>query len=801
VLINRRWLTLLCTVLLLPAISSDAYSSPPTANAGTIDLSEWRFEEQGSLKLTGEWRFLWREFHFPSDRMQPEEWHLIQVPSIWNGQTIDNTKLEGFGYSTYRLTLLLANDRPSLHLTIPEINMAYKLWANGEVIASSGEIGTDEATAYPRSMVKIAKLPGDSRIELVLQVANFYHTEGGIPRAIEINKSSASIFNFEFQKFVNLFTIGALCIVALHYFALYLGRREEPGNLLYALLAILFLLRVLAVSKLPYLLIDHDHIISTRISYITMFLLPTVYLMFLRSLFPNEVSRVLAVGLLVVGSICSLLTLFTEAAVFTMSRDFFSNIILLTLIYTMYAVVMAVIRKREDALLVFGINALFAAAGINDTLLYQQLISSNDLSQYGFLVLIFGHAVVLGRRMNRAYYRENEARTELASFAESLQLRIDERTAELATANEAKSRFLAGASHDLKQPIHALSLYAQMLESSIRKGNSPVVVENIHASLSSLETLLDDLVKVSQLEAGVIEPNIRPVSLQQCFDSLKDEFTIIAQDKGLDIRLVETSTFVATDPDLLSRIVRNLASNAIKYTPQGKVLIGCRRRADHILIQVFDTGSGIDRKDIRSIFDEFTRTNTTDAAGTGLGLSIAKGLSEALDHEISVVSIPGKGSCFSLAVKRAERPTTLNDVNLQSIEHGTANIENLTIVLIEDDDKIRQALAEIFADWHCSVSSAANLREALAACAAMDCAPDLIVSDYHLQNELGTTVIHNLHQEIGFAVPSIIITADRGISQSHVHDLPYTTLLYKPLELKLLQQTIATMLAQYANES
>ena len=301
--------------------------------------------------------------------------------------------------------------------------------------------------------------------------------------------------------------------------------------------------------------------------------------------------------MLVIGTLGTCWTMFTPASVFTTSRNLFSNIIVVSLVYTVIAVLLAAYRGREDAKLVLLLNGVLAITGINDTLLYQQLIQSIDLSQYGFLIFISGHAVVLGRRMNRSFVRENEAKRELAEFAASLQSRVEERTSDLAekvgllqrkeeelaqarevavNANEAKSKFLAGASHDLKQPMHALSLYVQMLENSIKKGTSEAVTTSIRASLLNLDTLLDDLVKVSQLEAGVLEPVVRSIHLGACLDGITDEFALIAAEKGLDFRSVRTTALVRTDTDLLGRIIRNLISNAIKYTNEGKVLIGCR---------------------------------------------------------------------------------------------------------------------------------------------------------------------------------------------------------------------------------
>jgi len=809
-------------LLFLISIFSTGQVTGGTPSDGTIDLRDWHFEEQGAATLNGRWHFQWKHLNEPSTPISDYP-NFLSVPGVWNKQSIDQHPLSGFGYGTYRVRVLFNKEHEPLHVVIPELNMAYRLWANGNLIASAGVVGISQDTFEPRSIPKIAALPEGSVVDLVLQISNFYHIEGGIPRALKIDKSETVLVRFELEKLINIFTIGALCIVALHYFALYLGRPEETGHLIYAVLAVLFGLRVLAVSKLPYLIIEHPHIISTRLSYITMFMLPTVYLLFLRSLFPREVSKYLVYSLLFIGISATCWTLITPAYIFTASRDIFSNIILATLLYTMMAALLSVYRQRDDAKLVLLLNTVFVVAAINDTLLYQQLIQSIDMSQYGFLVFIFGHAIVLGRRMNRAYSRENEAHNELSEFAKTLQSRIEERTSDLAEkvgllqskeqelalarqlaidANDAKSRFLAGASHDLKQPMHALSLYTQMLNSSIKKGTSQSVIDNIRASLNNLDTLLDDLIKVSQLEAGSIEPEIREVHLGRCLAGMKNEFKLYAHEKGIEFHYVESSAWVRTDPELLDRIVRNLVSNAIKYTARGKVLIGCRRRRDSITIQVCDTGTGIDRVNVDSIFEEFTRNNTTAVAGSGLGLSIAKSLSEVLDHNLSVTSTPNRGSCFSLSLSRTTALKAPDEIKHPlSLDTHTEALNDLTVLVIDDEVSILKAMSELMVGWGCRVMTASTQSEALAVVERLGCAPDLIVSDYHLQNENGVSVLKQIQEKVRFAIPGVIITADKTVLTSSLADLSYKIIMYKPIDVDLFRNSVVKLLTIYVDEA
>ena len=791
----------------------------PTVINGQIDLQQWQFERNGEVLLAGNWRFHWQELLGPElFESSLSNSSIFPVPSVWNDNYSQQQALQGFGFATYQLRLLLPEPRPSLHLMVPEINMAFKLWANNELIASSGTIGISASTEIPRSMVTIAQLPPGETINLTLQISNFYHMEGGIPRGLEIDVSTRVISYEQSRQFTNIFTIGALCIVGLHYLALYLGRREETGYLWYSLLAFLFLLRVLAVSKLPYLFVEHAHIISTRLSYISMFLLPTVYLMFMRSLFHNEISKRLSQLLLFVGVIGSLFALVTPAHLFTQSRDPFSTLIQLIFVYTVVAVLWACYKKRQDAKLVLILISVFSFTAINDTLLYQQVIQSTDLSQYGFLVFIFGHAVVLGKRTNRAYLNETVARKELSELANTLKLKVEERTIDLTEkvdllqrrefelaeaeeaavqANLAKTKFLAGASHDLRQPLHAMALYTQMLEKSIAKGDSSIVITNIRACLKNLDTLVEDIVEVSRLEAGVIEPEFTTVSVQSCFDRLSKEFALLAQEKNLQIRIVPSSVRVRSDSDMLLRVLQNLLGNAIKYTDKGKVLLGCRRRSDsQVTIQVWDTGVGIPTAERDKIFNEFTQLDKPNShstgTGIGLGLSIAKGLADLMEHTLHITASSKKGSCFSLELP-SER-SSISVLNEQSgvIDESLVEFKNLTVLLIEDELQIQRAMTVLLDEWGCNTLCAANQREAFQILAGLECAPDLLISDFHLKNETGEAVIDSLHQKIGHAVPALIITADTQLTSTFA-------VLHKPVDPNTLRLIMIKLLTEYAN--
>lgn len=810
---------LLALVLLPVTNQGQERRVAPQAIDGILDLRDWRFEGDSGVTLSGDWRFAWNRLISPGGTPPAAGDALITVPSRWNDQVVDGTELSPFGYATYQLTLHLPPGRPSLHLDLPEINMAFSLWANGERLTGAGTVATSAENEVPRSVPLTVELPDADEIHLVMHVSNYYHFEGGIPRQIKLDRSDTVTGSWQRRLLMNVFTIGALCFLGLHYLVLYLNRREEPEHLLYALLAFLFLLRLVVVNQLTYLFIDHPHIISTRLSYTTIFLVPPIYLLFLNSLFPQEVSRKFAMLMLAVGAACTAVTYFTPAHVFTLARDTWILVIQGVVVYATACVAFACIRRREDAMIVLGIVMVLGATIIYDTLLYQRVMYANDISPYGFLVFIFGHAAILGRRANRAFRRESAARQELAELTGTLQSRVEDRTADLSAkvaeleqqeaeleqaresavlANSAKTRFLAAASHDLRQPLHALNLFVETLESSIRKGNWQRVVARISQSLGGLDKLLVDLSEVSRLESGLMTPIRDDVPLQPCFDRMRDEFEVLCAEKGLQLRVVGTSLCVDTDAEMLERILRNLLSNAVKYTPKGRILLGCRRTGDNVRIEVRDTGSGIEPGNQKLIFEEFYRLESSReiAPGVGLGLSIVRHLTQLLGHRVVLVSRPGVGTCFSVELPRAqsvvhrrgETPPVVPDVELD----GTR------VLFVDDDATIRDAMSDALKDWGCEVTCVGGVG-GVRQCLEAGYSPDLLVTDYHLADGETALEVADATLEFRPSLPVLVITAEGSDDTlCGVRDRGYS-MLFKPVNMTELRNTLATMILNTAH--
>ena len=351
---------------------------------------------------------------------------------------------------------------------------------------------------------------------------------------------------------------------------------------------------------------------------------------------------------------------------------------------------------------------------------------------------------------------------------------------ELKEANRAKSRFLAAASHDLRQPMQTLNLLNRAAKSITTDQNHHAIIEKQQKSLDSMSRLLNSLLNISKLEAGVVRPDISDYAIQAIFDDLRAEFEAQAQDKGLELIIDRCEDVVHTDPVLLCEILENLISNAIRYTRKGFVHLRCFHRKLSIRLEVLDTGIGISSDELDHIFDEFHQVDqgTSRPEGLGLGLSIVTRTAELLGCSLEVSSNPGEGSTFSVTVPRGDESslpsTAVNPEPLTGVTGGW-------ILLVDDEPAIVDATRMLLESEGFDVLTAASAEEAVASINESRQSPDLLLTDYHLRSgETGLNVIDAVRGQLQFRIPAILISGDTSDSVA-VTDLECAAFLTKPV--------------------
>ncbi len=365
-------------------------------------------------------------------------------------------------------------------------------------------------------------------------------------------------------------------------------------------------------------------------------------------------------------------------------------------------------------------------------------------------------------------------------------------------ANRAKSLFLASASHDLRQPMHAMRMYIAALRHKLDNEEAQAIVTDIEAVSNSTARLLNALLDVSRLEAGAVHPNFETFAVQEIFRRVGRAFRLEAYRKNLHLRFAATNAFVRSDPDLLERIVSNFTSNAIRYTASGKILIGCRSRGDRISIEVWDTGMGIPNEHRDAVFDDFhqVRNHERDRSkGLGLGLSIVRRLALCLGHEIEHESTFGKGSHFAVLVERVEPQsrTKLETQVVDPLRDLSASLQGLKVMLIENDLDVLNATTHLLRFWGCQVT--ANLRYEDAKSRLREgLSPDVVITDYRLPGRVnGVDAIGEIRTLSKSRLPAVVITGDVESLNLEALTEEEIKVLHKPLRPAKLRSLLSNM--------
>lgn len=381
--------------------------------------------------------------------------------------------------------------------------------------------------------------------------------------------------------------------------------------------------------------------------------------------------------------------------------------------------------------------------------------------------------------------------TALAEAKQVLEQRVEQRTAELRVAlteqesakqqaveaNISKTRFIAAASHDLLQPMNAARLFVAAMQQSDNVYEFKELVQQVDSSLRGAEELLSALLEISRLDAGALLPTITHVSLGHLFTSLHSQYSPLAEKRGLELHVVHTNVYVSSDQQWLRRILQNLVSNALRYTREGRVILGLRREGKNIRVEIWDTGPGIPPSKQQQIFEEFHRGGEASPwgeKGMGLGLAIVDRMSRLLGHTVNVRSVPGHGSVFSVTLPLTQKRPAINAEEVSTVRNN--QLKGVVVLCIDNEPDILRAMNALLTRWGCQVLLASTPQEAEILLAQQ---PQVILADYHLgQDETGLQLLSRISQ----GIPSALITADQSDDLSiRVKEAGFT-LLRKPLK-------------------
>lgn len=366
-----------------------------------------------------------------------------------------------------------------------------------------------------------------------------------------------------------------------------------------------------------------------------------------------------------------------------------------------------------------------------------------------------------------------------------LERKVAERTQELELANAAKSRFLAMASHDLRQPLHALGLFVAQLRTPLKSRERTKTIEQVDATRKEMDEMFNSLLDISKLDAGVLTPRIAEFPISRLLQKIETTFDQATREKGLRLHVRRSDAWVRSDAMLLERILLNLVSNAVRYTLRGGIIVGCRRRGEMLRIEVWDTGPGIPDDQKQNIFGEFFQVPAPERnryGGLGLGLAIVDRLRLLLNHQIDLASIVGRGSRFAILVPIVDEGVT-STTPVDSPLPGAFAVEGRVVLVIADTRIVQEGTGGLLGKWGYSVLATGSDDDALTQVAQRQQRPDLIISDYHLASgKTGIRAIEQINAAFGSSIPAILISGDTAAEPLRdAKDRGYI-LLHKPVD-------------------
>jgi signal transduction histidine kinase len=375
----------------------------------------------------------------------------------------------------------------------------------------------------------------------------------------------------------------------------------------------------------------------------------------------------------------------------------------------------------------------------------------------------------------------------------------EEALQEAEQADRAKVVFMAAASHDLRQPLHALGLFAGTLARTPLSAHQRSLLSQIDLSAEAARELLSTLLDFSKVDTGMVKANPQPFALQPLLYRLEQEFAPQASEQGLNYRTHDCPWVVHADHAMVERILRNLISNALRYTERGGVLVGVRRRGGMAVVEVWDSGLGIPQHEIQAIFKEFHQLGNPERdrrKGLGLGLAIVEGLARAMSVEVKVASRPGRGSVFRLTLPLSQEAVMAMPVPDQDL----TDLLGARVLVIDDDETVRAAMAEVLTSWGGWVEVADSIEQAMVVLQRF--APQVVVADYRLRgHHSGRDALAQVRDRMGWHVPGIIITGDTGPERLREAHAAHALLLHKPVPALQLKQALSQCLAESPPES